>query len=199
MRVVVGLGNPGSAYGETRHNVGFAVVEELAGRWGVRWTRTYQALRVADAVCAGEQVMLAEPQFYMNRSGSALAGLAGTWRVTDLIVIHDDLDLDLGTVRIKRGGGTGGHRGLTSIVEQWGSECVRVRVGIGRPPAGTDVVDFVLSPFDATDRAVMGAAVRRAADAVECLLHEGCEAAMNRFNVRKTNGATRSEPPVGRN
>ena len=199
MRVVVGLGNPGSAYIETRHNVGFAVVEELAGRCGVRLSRSCELLRVADAVCAGEDVVLAEPQSYMNRSGSALAALAGTWRVTDLIVIHDELDLDPGTVRIKRGGGTAGHRGIASIVEHWGPDFTRVRIGVGRPPADTDVADFVLSPFDAADRPVLDAAIRRAADAVESVLHEGCEAAMNRFNVRKTDGATRIEPPVGRN
>ena len=199
MRVVVGLGNPGSAYVETRHNVGFAVVEELAGRWGVRLSRACEALRVADVVCASERVALVEPQSYMNRSGAALAALAGTWRVTDLIVIHDELDLDPGTVRVKRGGGTAGHRGLTSIVERWGSDFARVRIGIGRPPTGTDVADFVLSPFDDADRPAMDTAIRRAADAVESLLHEGAEAAMNRFNVRKTNGATRIGAPVGRN
>lgn len=199
MRVVVGLGNPGSAYMETRHNVGFAVVEELAGRWGVRLSRACESLRVADAVCAGEHVVLAEPQSYMNRSGGALAALAGTWQVTDLIVIHDELDLDPGTVRIKRGGGTAGHRGLASIVEHWGPDFARVRIGIGRPPADMDVANFVLSPVDDADRSVLDAAVRRAGDAVESVLHEGCEPAMNRFNIRKTNGATRIEPPVGRN
>jgi peptidyl-tRNA hydrolase, PTH1 family len=199
MRVVVGLGNPGSAYIETRHNVGFAVVEELAARWGVRLSRTCESLRVAEAVCAGEPVVLAAPQLFMNRSGGALAALTGTWQVTDLIVIHDELDLDPGTVRVKRGGGTAGHRGLASIVEHWGPAFARVRIGVGRPPADTDVADFVLAPFDAADRPVLDVAVRRAADAVESVLHEGCEAAMNRFNVRKTNGATKREPPVGRN
>jgi PTH1 family peptidyl-tRNA hydrolase len=135
----------------------------------------------------------------MNRSGSALASLAGPWQVSDLIVIHDELDLDPGTVRVKRGGGTAGHRGLASIVQRWGPDFTRVRVGVGRPPAGTDVVDFVLSPFDATDGPAIDSAICRAADAVESVLREGCQAAMNRFNVRKTNGATRIEPPVGRN
>jgi PTH1 family peptidyl-tRNA hydrolase len=198
MRVVVGLGNPGSAYVGTRHNVGFDVVETLARRWHIALQLTDSHARVARGSIAGTPCLLVEPLTYMNRSGVALAHLEPPPAGPDLVVIHDDLDLGLGCIRVKRGGGTGGHRGLESIVECFGTECTRTRVGIGRPVRGTDVVAFVLSPFSSAERAVVDPAIARAADAVECILREGEKSAMNLFNVRPS-GTHGAAAPVGRN
>ena len=198
MRTVVGLGNPGRAYAATRHNVGFMVVEELVRRCHASLVSTRRSLRLAHGVIAGEQTMLVEPQLYMNRSGSALAEVVPPVTAAELIVVHDDLDLELGCIRVKRGGGTGGHHGLESIAEHCGTEFTRVRIGIGRPARGEDVVDYVLSPFAAEQHAAVDAALQWAADAVECVLREGEEKAMNRFNVRTKSDATAAPAPIGR-
>jgi len=169
----VGLGNPGRSYERTRHNVGYLVADELARRHGGSWRRK----KKSEAAPVGlKDATLLKPTTFMNNSGSALAG----YRAEDLIVVHDDLDLEAGTVRVKVGGGAGGHNGLRSIIQHLGPEFVRVRVGIGRPPVGVTVTDYVLSRMDAAIRE----AVPRAADAVEAVLDDGPEAAMNRFNVR---------------
>jgi PTH1 family peptidyl-tRNA hydrolase len=169
----VGLGNPGRSYERTRHNVGYLVADELARRHGGSWRRK----KKTEAAPVGlKDATLLKPTTFMNNSGSALAG----YRAEDLIVVHDDLDLEAGTVRVKVGGGAGGHNGLRSIIQHLGPGFVRVRVGIGRPPMGVTVTDYVLSRMDAAVRD----AVPRAADAVEAVVEEGPEAAMNRFNVR---------------
>ena len=171
----MGLGNPGRSYAHTRHNVGFLVADELARRHGGSW-RNRKKAEVAPMKLGLKDVTLLKPMMFMNNSGSALA----RYRVEDLIVIHDDLDLAAGDVRVKVGGGAGGHNGLRSVIQRLGPDFVRVRVGIGRPPAGMGVTDYVLSRMDATVRE----AVPRAADAVEAVAEDGPEAAMNRFNVR---------------
>ena len=173
--VVVGLGNPGRSYERTRHNVGFLVAEELAKRHGGSW----RAKKKAEAAPVGfglKNAMLLKPTTYMNNSGAALAG----YKVEGLIVIHDDLDLPMGDVRVKVGGGAGGHNGLRSLVQHLGKDFVRVRIGIGRPPVGVSVTDYVLGRMDS----VVKEAVPQAADAVEAVIESGPEAAMNRFNVR---------------
>ncbi len=177
--VVVGLGNPGRSYERTRHNAGYLVVEELARRHGGSWRRKKKA-ESADVSVGPKNVTLLKPTTFMNLTGSALAG----HRAENLILVHDDLDLDPGTVRVKVGGGAGGHNGLRSTIQNVGPDFVRVRVGIGRPPEGAriSVTDFVLGRMDS---AVMEA-LPRAADAVEAVLEEGPEAAMNRFNARNT-------------
>ena len=174
---VVGLGNPGRSYERTRHNVGYGVVEELARRHGGSWRRKKKA-ETADVSVGPKNVTLMKPTTFMNLSGSALAGR----RADGLILVHDDLDLDPGTVRVKVGGGAGGHNGLRSAIQNVGPDFVRVRIGIGRPPEGArmTVTDFVLGRMDSTVKD----ALPRAADAVEAVLEEGAEAAMNRFNVR---------------
>jgi PTH1 family peptidyl-tRNA hydrolase len=163
--VVVGLGNPGRSYERTRHNIGFLVADELAKRHGGSW----RAKKKAD-------VTLLKPTTYMNNSGAALAG----FKVEQLVVVHDDLDLPAGDVRVKVGGGPGGHNGLRSIIQHLGNGFVRVRVGIGRPPVGMSVTDYVLGRMDSATKE----AVPLAADAVEAVIETGPEAAMNRFNVR---------------
>ncbi len=173
--VVVGLGNPGRSYARTRHNVGYLVVEELARRHGGSW----RAKKKAEAAPVGlglKNVTLLKPTTYMNNSGSALAG----HRVEDLIVVHDDLDLPVGDVRVKVGGGAGGHNGLRSIIGNLGPDFTRVRIGIGRPPVGVTVTDYVLGRMDSAVRD----AIPNAADAVEAVIEEGPERAMNRFNTR---------------
>jgi PTH1 family peptidyl-tRNA hydrolase len=198
MRIVVGLGNPGSEYAPTRHNVGFRVVEELARRWRLTLRPFGRSVQLAQGVIVGEQTMLVKPQLYMNRSGPALAEAAPFFVPSDLVVIHDDLDLVLGSVRVKRGGGTAGHRGLDSIAHHCGRDFTRVRVGIGRPVHGEDVAGYVLSPVPAEQRDAAAAAVERAADAVECVLRDGAEKAMNCFNVRPKSGAAGAAAPMGR-
>lgn len=177
--VVVGLGNPGRSYERTRHNAGYLVVEELARRHGGSWRRKKKA-EATDVSVGPKNVTLLKPTTFMNLTGSALAG----HRAENLILIHDDLDLDPGTVRVKVGGGAGGHNGLRSAIQNVGPDFVRVRIGIGRPPeeARIGVTDFVLGRMDS----VVKEALPRAADAVEAVLEEGAEAAMNRFNVRDT-------------
>jgi peptidyl-tRNA hydrolase, PTH1 family len=177
--VVVGLGNPGRSYERTRHNAGYLVVEELARRHGGSWRRKKKS-QVADVSLGPKNVTLLKPTTFMNNSGSALVGL----RAETLILVHDDLDLDPGTVRVKVGGGAGGHNGLRSTIQNVGPDFVRVRIGVGRPPEGArmTVTDFVLGRMDAAVKD----ALPRAADAVEAILEEGTEGAMNRFNARNT-------------
>lgn len=199
MWAVVGLGNPGSEYAGSRHNVGFAVVEELARRWRLPWGRARHAVRRAQGGMAGQDVALIEPQMYMNVSGPALIRSGQPIEVKRLIVVHDDLDLELGDIRVKRGGGTAGHHGVDSVVECYGSEFMRVRIGIGRPPRGEAGVDYVLSKFDEQEHEAFAAAIVRAADAVECIVSEGERAAMNAFNVRPRRRPPATAEPVGRN
>ncbi|HLL97445.1 MAG TPA: aminoacyl-tRNA hydrolase [Rubrobacteraceae bacterium] len=173
--VVVGLGNPGRSYERTRHNVGFLVADELASRHGGSWRKRKKA-EAAPVRLGFEDVTLLKPTTFMNNSGAALTG----YETDDLIVVHDDLDLPEGDVRVKVGGGAGGHNGLRSLIGRLGPDFVRVRVGVGRPPAGMGVTDYVLGKMDSAVRD----AVPRAADAVEAVVEGGPEAAMNRFNVR---------------
>jgi peptidyl-tRNA hydrolase, PTH1 family len=181
--VVVGLGNPGRSYERTRHNAGYLVLEELAKRHGGSW-RSKKKAEAAPVGLGLKNVTLLKPTTYMNNSGSALAG----YRVEDLIVVHDDLDLPPGDVRVKIGGGAGGHNGLRSIINNFGNDFVRVRVGIGRPPEGAriTVTDYVLGRMDSAVKE----AIPAAADAVEAVVENGPEWAMNRFNVRP-----RTDPP----
>lgn len=174
--IVVGLGNPGRSYERTRHNVGFLVADELAKRHGGSW----RAKKKAEAAPMGlglENVTLLKPTTYMNNSGAAVIG----YDPEQLIVVHDELDLPAGDVRVKVGGGAGGHNGLRSIIGRLGNDFVRVRIGIGRPPVGVTVTDYLLS--GRIDSAVKEA-VPLAADAVEVVIEAGPEAAMNRFNTR---------------
>lgn len=173
--VVVGLGNPGRSYERTRHNVGFLVVDELAGCHGGSW-RSKKKAEAAPVGFGLKNVTLLKPTMYMNNSGTALA----SYKPDQLVVVHDDLDLPEGDVRVKVGGGAGGHNGLRSTIQHLGNDFVRVRIGIGRPPPGMTVTDYVLSRMDSAIKE----AVPRAADAVEAVIESGPEAAMNRFNTR---------------
>ena len=171
----MGLGNPGRSYERTRHNVGFLVVDELARRYGGSW-RAKKKAEAAPVSLELRKVTLLKPTTYMNNSGAALAG----YKAEQLVVLHDDLDLPAGTVRVKVGGGAGGHNGLRSIIQHLGNDFVRVRIGIGRPPVGVTVTDYVLGRMEEAVKE----SVSLAADAVEVLIESGSEAAMNQFNVR---------------
>jgi PTH1 family peptidyl-tRNA hydrolase len=187
--VVVGLGNPGRRYGATRHNVGFRVVDRLAARWDLAVGRPAHRALVGEARREGERVFLVKPQTYMNESGEALASLARFYRIdpAHVIAVHDDVDLEPGRVRIRRGGRAGGNRGVESLMAALGDPgFLRVKVGVGRPPAGPVPPNWVLSVPPAEELAALAAAEERAADAVELLLTDGPERAMNRINQRET-------------
>lgn len=184
--LVVGLGNPGPRYAGNRHNVGFRVLDLLAERGGARLRRHRSRAHAAEARIAGQRAVLAEPTTYMNESGGAVAGLRGFYRVSldRLIVVHDELDLPYGLLRLKRGGGDNGHNGLRSIRKSLGSgEYLRVRFGVGRPPGRMDVIDYVLRDFSAAERRDLPYLVDRAADAVEALMIDGVERAQNVYNA----------------
>ncbi|MGY1849364.1 MULTISPECIES: aminoacyl-tRNA hydrolase [unclassified Blastococcus] len=188
--LVVGLGNPGPAYAGNRHNVGAMVLEELARRAGIRLAPGKGARSRAvsgEGRLAGRRVVLAQPTTYMNESGGPVRGLLDYHKLPaeQLVVVHDELDIDFGVVRLKRGGGEGGHNGLRSITRSTGTkDYLRVRVGIGRPPGRQDPADFVLKDFSATERKELDLLLVEAADATELLLTSGLEAAQNQVHPR---------------
>ena len=194
MRVIVGLGNPGPEYRRTPHNVGFRVIETLAARWSIHITRRTFLSAIGDGVWHGEKVLLVQPQTFMNRSGEAVLRIRDFFRLTpaDFIVIHDDLDLPLGRLRIKRGGGgAGGNNGVASIIAALGSkDFVRIKIGIGRPPERRDPVDYLLKPFTRQEEASILPAVERAADAVEVLVADGIDKAMAAFHIAEQSDST---------
>ena len=187
MKIIVGLGNPGVHYQWSRHNVGFQVVDRLSERQCIPMcSRRFKALYGTGWINS-EDVVLVKPITFMNLSGEAVRKTAAAFSVgrEDLIVIHDDLDLALGRLRVKRKGGDGGHQGVRSIIEAMGSNAfLRLKVGIGRPPKGVEPADYVLSPFGEDDQPEIDSALSRAAEAVAAILSEGVEAAMNRFQKR---------------
>ena len=185
MKIIAGLGNPGKKYERTRHNAGFLAVEEIARSLRVECSQEKHHALLARTVLDSAQVILAKPQTYMNESGRAIGSIIrDTYsQLSELVVIHDDLDLAFGAVRIKDGGGHGGHNGLRSIIEHLGSsEFVRVRIGIGRPAPGMNVVDYVLSPFLEEERRMLPGVIERAAEAVNILIKDGPVRAMNAIN-----------------
>jgi peptidyl-tRNA hydrolase, PTH1 family len=184
--LVVGLGNPGREYAATRHNVGFMVADELARRHGGSWRSKFSA-EVADVRLDGARVALLKPQTFMNESGRSVAAGARFYKLEpeSLLAIHDEVDLELGRLQARLGGGLAGHNGLRSVASALRTpEFLRLRIGVGRPERGDPrpVADWVLSPFD--PEVDVGALVARAADAVEVLVRDGLEEAQQRFNER---------------
>jgi peptidyl-tRNA hydrolase, PTH1 family len=183
--LIVGLGNPGPRYAATRHNAGFLVAELLAERMGGKFKAHKGRCDVVEGRLAGVGAVLAKPKAFMNESGGPVVAIARFFKVPveRITVVHDELDLPFGSLRLKRGGGDGGHNGLRSTTSALGSkDYARVRFGIGRPPGRQDPADFVLREFTAAERKELPFLVDRAADAVEALVADGLEAAQNRFN-----------------
>jgi PTH1 family peptidyl-tRNA hydrolase len=183
--LIAGLGNPGSGYEGNRHNCGFMVADVLADRIGVGFKRDRSRARVAAGRLAGYPVTLAKPQTFMNASGRPVAALRTFYKIPaeHIVVIHDELDIPFGTIRIKQGGGDNGHNGLRSVTAALGTrDYLRVRVGIGRPPGRMDPADYVLHDFSAAERKALPDILERAADAVEVLLQRGLAAAQNEFH-----------------
>lgn len=188
--LVVGLGNPGPEYAMNRHNVGFMVVDLLAQRIGGKFKRAGKAQaqvlegRIGPAGPAGRRVILAKPMSYMNLSGGPVNALKDFYKVpvANIVAVHDELDIDYGTLRLKLGGGDNGHNGLKSMTKAMGAEYHRVRFGIGRPPGRMQVADFVLKDFSSGERKELDYFVDRAADAVEALVTEGLERAQGTYN-----------------
>jgi PTH1 family peptidyl-tRNA hydrolase len=192
VRLIVGLGNPGQNYTQSRHNIGSKCLSHFAREHGIRFDKKQCQARTGLGTVAGSEVVLARPQTFMNRSGDSVGPLVRKFRVglDNLIVIHDDLDLPLGKIRIRPGGSSAGHKGIGSIIENLGSQdFARIRVGIGRPPveegatiSEDDIIDWVLSEFTPEESEVIAGVIPRVGEAIDCLLTEGVTAAMNRFN-----------------
>ncbi len=196
--LIVGLGNPGKEYKDTRHNVGFLTVEELARRGGLKWERPRLKSAQARGTLAGRDTVLAKPQTYMNLSGVAVVQLVRWYKIplSDLLIISDDLDLPFGQLRLRAGGSAGGQGGLKSIIQQLRSDAFpRLRIGIGRPRWG-EPKDYVLTRFTKEQTAELPTIIDRAADAAELWLAEGIIAAMNRFNGSKVE-RSKVEGPSG--
>jgi len=193
---VVGLGNPGPTYARTRHNVGFMTVDELAVRARVRWTKARGARAEVATTTLGASgwgqpgldnisVVLVKPQTFMNNSGDAVAPLANFHRtpLDHIVVVHDEIDLDVGGLRVKLGGGDNGHNGLKSLRARLGSgEYYRVRIGVSRPPGSRDPIDWVLGTFPSAQAEEVKLTIAEAGDAVESLLRDGLAVTQNRFN-----------------
>ncbi|MEU2559307.1 aminoacyl-tRNA hydrolase [Streptomyces longispororuber] len=188
--LVVGLGNPGPGYAMNRHNVGFMVADLLAGRIGGSFKRAAKAQaqvlegRLGPMGPGSRRVVLVKPMSYMNLSGGPVTALRDFYKVptAHVVAVHDELDIDFGTLRLKLGGGDNGHNGLKSMTKAMGSDYHRVRFGIGRPPGRMQVADFVLKDFSSVERKELDYLVDRAADAVECLVAEGLERAQSAYN-----------------
>jgi PTH1 family peptidyl-tRNA hydrolase len=184
MKLVVGLGNPGTRYRLTRHNLGFMVIDALAERWRIGVGGRRHEAELGTGEISGARVVLAKPQTFMNVSGESVTKLRRLYRLDppDILAVYDDLDLPLGKVRLRGDGGAGGHNGVASLISVLGKGFPRLRVGIGRPPGGADPVGFVLERFAESEIASVRDAIARAADGVESWLANGLESTMNVLN-----------------
>lgn len=183
--LVVGLGNPGREYQNNRHNVGFILIDRLLVRLGARMRRMQAKSLVASCRYDESKLILAKPQTYMNLSGQAVKSLSRFYKIPleHLLVVHDDLDLPLGTIRIRPGGGPGGQKGIASTIEQLGTQdFCRLRIGIGRPPGRMDPAAYVLQDFSKSDLKLLSEVLDHAADAVNTFITDGINTAMNKFN-----------------
>jgi len=189
MKLIVGLGNPGRSYTSNRHNIGFICLSHFARALAIKFDRKQALARIGTGAAAGNKVVLARPQTYMNNSGQSVSRLLRKFAVNpkDLLVIHDDLDLPLAKIRISSGSGSGGHKGISSIIQELGTrDFTRIRVGIGRPanpnPSEDDIIAFVLSDFTPQERKAITPVIPKVSEAILCLLTEGLTTAMNKFN-----------------
>jgi PTH1 family peptidyl-tRNA hydrolase len=197
MKLIAGLGNPGSRYAKTRHNVGFEVLAELARRWQAPAPKRQFQAEIADARFGSEKVLLVAPQTYMNLSGDALVHVVKFYQValSDILVVCDDMNLPTGKLRFRGQGSAGGQKGLKHIIDVLGSDAIpRLRIGIGRPPAQMDAVDYVLSKFRADEAAEHDESILRAALGVEAWIEKGIGPAMNEFNGSEPEPGTEQKP-----
>jgi PTH1 family peptidyl-tRNA hydrolase len=197
MHLIVGLGNPGAEYAKTRHNAGFLVVERLAEQWKSGWANERKFVsRIAKAERSGRKVLLCEPQTFMNLSGEAVGALVKYYQLTvdKVLIVVDDADLPFGEIRLRPGGGSGGHHGLESVTQHLGSkEYPRLRVGIGRKNEVREITNHVLGKFDATEQELLEKVLSRVAGQLECWLSDGLQKAMSQFNgtISPTNEDTK--------
>ena len=193
MKLIVGLGNPGRGYAHNRHNIGFMCLSHFALTQGIRFDKKRGKARIGLAEIAGSRVVVAKPQTYMNLSGQAVSRLVKRFDISldNLLIIHDDLDLPTGKIRIRRGGGSAGHKGVASVIAELGhQDFLRLRVGIGRPPVvegsteitEADIIGYVLGEFAHEEKQAITQAIPRVSEAILCLLTEGLTTAMNRYN-----------------
>jgi PTH1 family peptidyl-tRNA hydrolase len=189
MKLIVGLGNPGHSYARHRHNVGFICLNHFARSQGIKFDRKKGLARIGAGKVAGNEVVLARPQTFMNNSGRSVSRLVEKFYIdlNDLIVIHDDLDLPLAKIRLSFGSSSGGHKGINSIIQELGSQdFIRVRIGIGRPNkpqiSEDDIIAYVLSDFLPAEKRAINNIIPKVSEAILCLLKEGLTTAMNRFN-----------------
>ncbi len=189
MFIIAGLGNPGREYANTRHNAGFMVIDAIAEKAGISVSEKKHKAIIGKGVFAGEKVVLVKPQTYMNLSGESIREVTDYYKVdaeSELIVISDDIDLDVGQLRIRPKGSAGGHNGLKNIIQHLGTEnFIRVRVGVGAKQSGGDLVSHVLGSIDKDDMENYADALANAVDAIEVIMNEGTEPAMNKFNTKK--------------
>ena len=196
MWLVVGLGNPGRKYSGTRHNAGFMVIDELMRRAGASEARQRMGADISEGKLGETKAIFCKPMEFMNDSGSAVSRALSFWKIppAQALVVHDDMDLDYGRLKLMEGGGTGGHNGLRSIVAEIGTgDFCRLRFGIGRPPPKWEGADYVLADFSAQEQQNLPNLIKEAADAAEGIVNDGLVSAMNTFNRRKkseTGGAT---------
>lgn len=196
MKMIAGLGNPGTEYAQTKHNVGFMLLDVLAKHLEASEWKTKRDALVAETRIGAEKTLLVKPLTYMNDSGRAIGPLLAWYKLRpeDLVVAHDDMDIPVGMIRIRKKGSAGGHNGIKSVLYHVQDENFsRVRMGIGRPPVGWTVIKHVLTPFSPVDRILIDKAIDRLVPAVECIVRDGVDLAMNRFNpVRQ-----KKTPPEG--
>ena len=188
LRLVVGLGNPGKAYSKTRHNVGFMVVDKVSDAFSIALEKQKFDTRFGIGSVNGVKIVLAMPMAYMNRSGPQVQNIAGYFRILceDMLVVHDDIDLAFGRLKIKEKGGDGGHKGVRSIIDAFGGgDFTRLRIGVGRPDAEKDAADYVLDEFTLEERKVLGQIITAAKDAIVTILCKGTKEGMNRFNDKR--------------
>lgn len=197
MHLIVGLGNPGAEYARTRHNAGFLVVERLAEQWKSGWANERKFVsRIAKAERSGRKVLLCEPQTFMNLSGEAVGALVKYYQVPvgKILIVVDDADLPFGEIRLRPGGGTGGHHGLESVTQHLGSkDYARLRVGIGRKNEVREITNHVLGKFESAEQELLEKVLSRVAGQVECWLSDGLQKAMSQFNgaISPTNEDTK--------
>lgn len=183
--LLVGLGNPGREYRDSRHNVGFMAIDRIASAWDIRLSRAQSKAILGNGVRLGKKVILAKPQTYMNLSGESVSALVNFYKIPKerLLVFHDDLDLPLGSIRLRPTGGSAGQKGIGSIIQKLGSQDFpRVRIGIGRPPGRMDPADYVLQSFGKDEEAVVRIVLDQVLESVEIFLEQGLEQAMNLYN-----------------